>query len=219
MSEALASDGSRKAGSGIPGGKAAATRIRLLDAAARELGQRGYAGTRLTDIGEAAGVQAPAIYYHFSNKEELAGEVLREGLSRARQFLLDSLSAHKNDSPLARLSVAIAAHLRLATEQSDYAAAASLRQSGEMPVAVQKACRPEEIAFARVWKELLTEAKEAGLLRDDLEVRTAQIMLLGALNAIGDTWKPSRGRVDEIIHGAQTLLLNGLSAEAGAQGY
>ena len=53
------------------GGKAAATRRRLLDAAAHVLAEKGFAGMRLSDVGEVAGVQAPAIYYHFSNKEDM----------------------------------------------------------------------------------------------------------------------------------------------------
>jgi AcrR family transcriptional regulator len=199
------------------GGKAAATRLRLLDAAARVLGQNGYAGMRLVDVGEVAGVQAPAIYYHFRSKEEMAGEVLREGLVRSRRYLLDSLSEHEGAHPMDRLGVAIEAHLRIATERSDYAAAASLRTSGEIPPAIQGLCRPDERAYARVWKGLLTEAKEAGLLRDQIEVSTAQLMLLGALNAIADSWKPGQRDVDSVARTAILMLLNGLSEHVSAR--
>ena len=42
---------------------------------------------RLSDVGDVAGVQAPAIYYHFSNKEELAGDVFVSGFANARTTL------------------------------------------------------------------------------------------------------------------------------------
>src|SRR5580658_9755553 len=86
------------------GGKAAATRRRLLDAAALVLAEKGFTGMRLSDVGEVAGVQAPAIYYHFNNKEELAGEVFITGLVRSRATLEEVLALHENDDALDRLA-------------------------------------------------------------------------------------------------------------------
>ena len=215
MNEALPNGRSAKQASSA-GGKAAATRLRLVDAAARVLAQRGYSGTRLADVAEVAGVQAPAIYYHFSNKEELAIEVIRAGLVRSRRYLLDALAEHDGDDPIERLGVAIGAHLRIATEERD-SAAASLRRSGEIPESVRALCRPEERAYAREWKKLLTDAQQAGMIREGLDLATAQIMVLGALNTFAETWKPSRSKIEDAIRSARSLLLNGLSDRVGAR--
>jgi AcrR family transcriptional regulator len=196
-----------------PGGKAAATRVRLLDAAAKVLGERGYAGTRLADVGEVAGVQAPAIYYHFSNKEDLAGEVFREGLRRSRRYLLRALSRLEDPDPLVRLSVAIEAHIRMGTEQSDYTAAAAARRSGEVPASVQAFCRPDERAYARIWRGLIVAAADADDLVGDLDLRTVQVMLVGALNAIAYSWKPGVVELDVVVRTALAMLLTGVSKE------
>ena len=56
------------------GSKSARTRQRILDAAAHVLSRKGYAGNRLADVAEHAELQAPAIYYYFSSREELVEE-------------------------------------------------------------------------------------------------------------------------------------------------
>jgi AcrR family transcriptional regulator len=195
------------------GGKAAATRRRLLDAAAHVLAEKGFAGMRLSDVGEVAGVQAPAIYYHFSNKEDLACEVFVSGLIRCRLTLENTLKAHEDDDPLERLAIAIDAHLRMTARQSDYARAWMHRITGDVPAQVQELCQPDERAYARVWTRLITEAKEADLLRDDIDVKVAQQLVVGALNALSFASKPGRSSVDAMILNAQQILLSGLSFE------
>src|SRR5262249_11247592 len=65
-----------------PGGKrnAAATRQRLLDAGEREFAARGFAGARLREIAEAAGVQPALIHHYFTDKQGLYRAVLDRAL-------------------------------------------------------------------------------------------------------------------------------------------
>ncbi len=55
---------------------AAATRARLLDAAEREFGARGFAGARLREIAVGAGVQPALIHHYFVDKNGLYHAVL-----------------------------------------------------------------------------------------------------------------------------------------------
>jgi TetR/AcrR family transcriptional repressor of nem operon len=50
------------------------TRRRVVEAAAPVFNKRGYAGSSLNDLMEAAGLKKGGIYRHFSSKEELAAE-------------------------------------------------------------------------------------------------------------------------------------------------
>ncbi|HWD95487.1 MAG TPA: TetR/AcrR family transcriptional regulator [Acidimicrobiales bacterium] len=196
------------------GGKAAATRVRLLDAAAKVLSEKGFNGMRLSDVGDVAGVQAPAIYYHFSSKEELAGEVFISGFLNARVTLERVLSQHRGDDALDRLALAIDAHLRLTVRNSDYTRAASHRMRGDVPTSVLERCRPAEKAYVMLWSRLFADASEQGLIREDLDLRIAQNMLLGALHAISFSWKPTRTPpVDVVVASAQRMLLSGLASE------
>ncbi|OLR89528.1 ScbR family autoregulator-binding transcription factor [Actinokineospora bangkokensis] len=58
--------------------RAELTRSRLVDAAARLFERRGFAGTNINDITDAAGVTKGALYFHFSAKEDLVGAVQAE---------------------------------------------------------------------------------------------------------------------------------------------
>ena len=58
------------------------TRHRLLGAAAKVFAEKGYAGASLEEISELAGYTTGALYYHFSNKQQLFLELLRAGWSR-----------------------------------------------------------------------------------------------------------------------------------------
>src|SRR3984957_3450482 len=200
--------------SGDNGGKAAATRVRLLDAAAKVLSEKGVNGMRLSDVGAVAGVQAPAIYYHFSSKEELAGEVFISGFLNARVTLEGVLNEHRNEDALDRLALAIDTHLRLTVKNSDYTRAASHRMRGDVPVSVLERCRPAEKSYVMLWSRLFADAGEQGFLREGLDLRVAQNMLLGALHAISFSWKPTRTPpVDVVVASAQGMLLSGLAAE------
>lgn len=68
----------------LPRGGRIETRIRVLREGARLFAARGLAGTRAVDIAQAAGVAVGTLYLHFTDKEGLLGEVLREGLADLR---------------------------------------------------------------------------------------------------------------------------------------
>ncbi len=55
---------------------ATATREKIMDAAQREVLKRGFAGTSVDAIHEAAGVSRGTLFYHFSTKDELARALL-----------------------------------------------------------------------------------------------------------------------------------------------
>ena len=62
----------------ITGVTAEETRERLLRAGAAVFQARGFEGTRVADIAQAAGVSNGALYSHFGSKAELLAEALRD---------------------------------------------------------------------------------------------------------------------------------------------
>jgi AcrR family transcriptional regulator len=74
----------------IAGVAAAETRERLLRAAADVFAERGYDGTRVADIAEAAGVSNGALYAHFASKADLLVDALR---THGRRMLADMFAA------------------------------------------------------------------------------------------------------------------------------
>ncbi|MEC3919401.1 TetR/AcrR family transcriptional regulator [Nocardia sp. CDC160] len=194
--------------------KAARTRLRILDAAAFVLSRKGYGGTRLSDVAEQAGLQAPAIYYHFPSREDLIEEVMWAGVASMREHVEAVLAALPADTPpLDRIDAAVEAHLRHELEISDYATAA-IRNAGQVPERIRARQVAEDNRYADTWRELFTAAQDAGLLRPELDVRAARMLVLGALNWSAEWWNPRRGSLDAVVRTAQTLIRNGLSAKA-----
>ncbi|MGO9104087.1 MAG: TetR/AcrR family transcriptional regulator, partial [Mycobacterium sp.] len=50
-----------------------------------------------------------------------------------------------------------------------------------------------------------------GQLRDDLDARLAQLLVIGALNWCAEWFDPRRSSVDTVVSNAQVLVRNGLS--------
>jgi TetR/AcrR family transcriptional regulator, cholesterol catabolism regulator len=192
--------------------KSARTRSRILNAAAHVLSVKGYAGTRLSDVAEYAELQAPAIYYYFPSREDLIEEVMYAGIADMRRHLRVALDALPPEtSPIDKILAAVEAHLRHELELSDYASA-SIRNAGQTPERLRARQLREEEAYGRIWRRLFDEARADGQLRDDLDPRLAQLLVIGALNWCAEWFDPRRSSVDTVVSNAQVLVRNGLSA-------
>lgn len=64
----------------------------ILDAALRLFAERGYHGTAVPLVAEAAGVGTGTIYHYFENKEQLVNAVFRDAKTRMQRALFDQLS-------------------------------------------------------------------------------------------------------------------------------
>jgi AcrR family transcriptional regulator len=81
-------------------GRDGPTRRALLDAGRRVLVARGYHGTRIDDIAEAAGVAHGAFYRYFKNKEQLAQVLAAEAMRTVSTTLLEIPAATADDPNL-----------------------------------------------------------------------------------------------------------------------
>jgi AcrR family transcriptional regulator len=192
------------------GSKAALTRARIRDAAAHVLSIKGYAGLRLTDVAAVAEIQAPAIYYYYSSRDDLIEEVMWAGIADMREHVTLVLGELPTDtSPLDRLMVAVEAHLRHELELSDYTTA-SIRNAGQVPDTIRKRQILEEERYGEIWRKLINDVARAGVLRPDLDLYLAQMLVFGALNWAVEWWDPRRGSLEAVVANAQSFVRNGL---------
>jgi AcrR family transcriptional regulator len=77
------------------GDPASATRARILDAAETRFAERGFAGTTVRDIAQAAALTPASLYNHFTGKQALYEAVLE----RAVRPLLDLLQGFESRDP------------------------------------------------------------------------------------------------------------------------
>lgn len=193
------------------GRKSEATQERLLFAAAEVLSRKGVSETRLTDIAEVAGLRAPAVYYYFASRHDLISEVMSVGQIRLREYVSGALeSLPPETSPMDRICTAVAAHLEVELELSDFATAVT-RNTGQLPDRIRDRLREDSHAYSSLWRELMEAAFEAGQIRADLDLRTARKLVIGALNWAPEWWRASDGSLAELVATTQSLVRHGLS--------
>ena len=166
-------------------------RQQILDAAAKVLARRGYAGTQLAEIAQQAETQPGSLYYHFESREELIEEILRQGvtLSFARaRAVVDSLPA--GTSALDRLAAALRAHLTFQLVESDYARAA-VRSIGQYPQDIWSRVNAKFRAYGKFFDGLIVAAIQAGQIEPEVDRSALRMLILGAAN-----WAPEWYRSD-----------------------
>lgn len=183
-----------------------------MTATAQVLNTRGYAGTRLADIGEIAEVQAPAIYYYFSSREILIEEAVSVGLARAKELVQAAIESLPADaSPMQRIDAAVEAHLSTLLTHSEHAAAA-IRTVSQLPPDMRERQRDAQRAYIDIWRDLLDQAYDAGAIDPALDRGIARMIVLNALNSTAGWWDPERGSLSTVVRTAQILVRKGLIA-------
>lgn len=170
--------------------KGARTRLRILDAAARVLREKGYAATRLSDIAEVAGLQTGSLAFHFPAKGLLLDEVVRHGLNVGLGQVREAAESLGPDaSATQRITAAINAHLNGLDDRNDFAPAI-LRMTEQFPPEARHRLRDIDGPYVAHWHGLLEEARQAGEMPADTDTELLTRLILGAMNATlgrGDT--------------------------------
>ncbi|MBM3287542.1 MAG: TetR/AcrR family transcriptional regulator [Candidatus Eisenbacteria bacterium] len=139
-------------------------RDRILTAAARLHALRGYDGTSVREIAEAAGVTKPLIYYYFPSKETLFATLLHDAvefaLSGAREILLQEGSPRRQFIELIRSQVALAREF-----PEIYAFVhEALTMPGPLPLGFDY--RQDGRRLIEVFHRVVEEGRRAGEFRD-----------------------------------------------------
>ncbi|MER7185749.1 ScbR family autoregulator-binding transcription factor [Streptomyces hyaluromycini] len=153
--------------------RAIRTRDEIIRAAAEVFDERGYNGASMREIMKRAGVTLGAVYFHFTNKEAIAREVMNGqpptilphletgGLQQAVDITL-AWSCKLQWDPLLRAGV------RLAVEQSGL----EFRDASSYT------------AWQAIFEECLLVAREKGELRDHVSPRDLAEFLVGACTGV-----------------------------------
>jgi AcrR family transcriptional regulator len=73
-----------------------ATVLRVLRAAEKTFGERGFADARLEDIAADAGIRRPSLLYHFGSKAKLYSAVVQRAFEEIRSAVGEALSLDSN---------------------------------------------------------------------------------------------------------------------------
>lgn len=170
-------------------------RQRILDQAATLFLDQGYASTSLRQLADLVGMKAASLYYHFSSKEELLTEILRQGIEVMDHAFNEAELTYGGSEAHARLGAHIRAHLSALFENGPFTAA-HVTTFRTAPSQVRDAIVPIRDAYEARWTDLLDQLKAEGGIRADLDTALARLILFGAMNAAVEWFDADRGNLD-----------------------
>ncbi|WP_082392807.1 TetR/AcrR family transcriptional regulator [Nocardia arizonensis] len=163
----------------------AASRERILDAAATVFAQLGYDRARMADVVETSGMTKGSVYFHFENKEALAVAVLTE---KHAQWL-DRVQARLTIEPAgnARLEALLPAMLELHRDDPDAWVISRLTQNlAEVP-----ATRALATELTRRWidtvADLIRDSRRHGGVSVGVDPDLLATVVVGAFDGLKTT--------------------------------
>lgn len=175
-------------------------------AAVRLFAEKGYHGTGVAEIGEAAGVQRGALYYHIGSKEDLLLVLLRRHVEESLEG--EERIAAMHIDPVQKLRLLLRHHVNTAVHR---AAESTIYMRDVAVLSGERATQLQELRerVERVWASVLREGEEAGLFR-----HSDSVVVNGLLSFANFTflWYRPSGRLspEEIGDRYADLLLDGL---------
>lgn len=160
----------------------------LLAVAVAVFNERGYDGTSMEHLSQAAGISKSSIYHHVKGKEEL----LRRAISRALDGLFGILEEPGacQGAAIDRLQYVVRRTAEVLMAELPYVTLL-LRVRGNTDTERWAMERRRE--FDHEVAELLKQASADGDLRSDVDVRLATRLLFGMINSIVEWYRPGRG--------------------------
>lgn len=184
-----------------------------MDVSALLFSQHGYKGTTLRDIAAALDMKAGSLYYHFSSKEELVLEILTIGLGNIIDTVIrDVESLPKTATSKEVLVTAAKAHLYALLEKGDYTST-SIRNYGQMPLAVQKEGRKIRDKYEDMWRQWLQQAQDNGEIRQSVNLKILRLSLLGSFNRTLTWYKKGGLSIEEIAESQIDIYWSGIAGE------
>jgi AcrR family transcriptional regulator len=200
--------------------RGASTRSRILASGANAFREKGFNDTAFIDVAEAAGLQRGSLYYHFTSRDELAEQLLRDAWARTASLVrraVERLPA--GAAPIDRLEAAITAHLLSQLSETGYTAGL-VHVLARVPQDVRRQSLRRERSYMSYWRGLVSDAIAAGDVRTGLHARTTVLILISALNWSIEWFEPTGSLTpQQLADQMLTLVLDGLGTpEAGRGG-
>ncbi len=172
----------RAARSRQPGGKSPRDKHAvILDAAIKVFAEKGYHGSRVSDIAVEAGIAYGLVYHYFKNKEEILDTIFRERWSGFLEAI-DAIAAGPSSAEDKLLSVA-ALILNAYRVRADWVKVLvfEIHRSSRF-------AEPEQVkAVGRLFRSvagILRDGQQSGELRRDLNADIASTVFIGGLDIV-----------------------------------
>lgn len=190
--------------------KSQKSRSGILDIAAKLFKEKGYAATTMRDIASAANMKAASVYYHFDSKEKILEEVLDTGIRKIFETAQQNMSELREDTPFhQRLEIMLTSHMEALLKYGAYTSA-NVRNFGQVPSHVRQTHLPIRQEYDAYWIQFLEDAKAKGDIRNEINLTSLRLMLIGAMNWALEWYEPGHKSIQEISLEFAQIAVNGI---------
>jgi AcrR family transcriptional regulator len=182
---------------------------RLLNVAIRLFARKGFEGTSVQDIVDAAGVTKGAMYHYYDSKDDLLYELYHQVLSIQLSHLEEIAAGH--GTPEQRLRAAAADVVQTSLDNLDDMIV-FFRSLHMLPDDKQAQVRAERRRYHNQFKALVDEGVAAGTFRADISSDIVVHYFLSVVNQLGSWYKPEGTlNPDQVADLFAELLIGGLA--------
>ena len=169
---------------------------RVLQAAARQFREQGYAATTLRDIARAAGMLPGSLHYRYPTKEDILAALMDRAIDRLIEGVLSAAAAGAN--PLERLRLAIVEHVKilLSNEDSVYVLLYDWRS---LSPAAARAIVKQRKRYEQFADELLAQAAAYAPVLPGVDLYLVRQFGFGAANWVAQWYDPKGPYTPEAI--------------------
>ncbi|GAP63037.1 hypothetical protein ARMA_1460 [Ardenticatena maritima] len=185
-------------------------KTQIIETAAQLFSERGYHATSVRDIAAALDLQGGSLYAHIQSKEEVLWLIVERA---AEQFFEAVRPLAESDLPPdEKLRRAVHAHIRVITD--DLAAATVYFHEWRfLEEEHRNTFLEQRREYEHLWREMVREGMEKGVLRNDEDPKYMAILILSAMNWLYHWYRPDGPlSPDEIAERFWRMLLEGLQA-------
>jgi AcrR family transcriptional regulator len=175
----------------------------ILAAAQRLFYERGFHAVGMDELGTRAGVTGPAIYRHFSGKDEILGTLFDEGVDALLRYV--NAAEQPKDDPRAELEYLARAHADFVLAHEELATILVRDSSALAPASRRRYQRRQRPYIAR-WTACLSELHPE---RTEDEITTVVFASLSTLTSVG-SWPAAAKRAPNVAELLAGVVSNGL---------
>ncbi len=189
-------------------------RERILEEAIRLFGENGFEGTSIQTIADAVGIRKPSLLYHFSSKDVLRQEVIRDLVAVWTDELPKLLT--KDESGYDRFSSTITSFVEFFLKDRNRARLI-IREMLDRPDEISVFASEHFGPWTKMMVDYIEMGKESGSIKEDVNpekyITQVVMMVIGtvavggvAANILGTNNESMEPKIKELVRIAQNTL-------------
>lgn len=180
----------------------------LLEIGTRIFAEKGYDGTSMRDIADAAGVSKALLYHHFASKDDIYARISFNSTRYLYDFVEARIPADGTASDKVRAFMMAAATFFAEHRSAWIAASTAFWTDPDRHRMERRVARRRQ--FEQRLRDLIREGVESGEFRE-VDPAMAGRLILSGINWMHRWWDPTKLQTaDEIVGQYADIVLNGM---------